>query len=216
MVMDLIRKQISKVTKDPGSEEALRARLGQLAGQQGRSVPEEDFAPLIKYLSEYVESAPDLLDACLAAAESAGIAKAVRPIVRTAAQYFLEPEDYIPDEWGLLGLLDDAYLVHNLMNQVSLHHEHHAGVPLLPVSLQGATHIVRGIIGEPIIGQLDKSVAATLGNRLVEQHLGQLAMHNQTLSFKNVSRPNGPGTWGDEWEDEVTRVAAECGISVDF
>lgn len=94
-MMDPIRKQISEVASKPGTEDALRGRLKQLAGRQGQSLSEDHFALLIRHLHEYVESAPDLLQACLDAASRAGFAAALKPIIERAAQYFLEPEDYI-------------------------------------------------------------------------------------------------------------------------
>ncbi len=210
-MLDLIRKQISDVAAKPGSEAALRGRLEQLAGHQGQTLSDDGLALLIRHLHAYVESTPDLLEASLSAADDAGLGEALKPIVKTAGDYFLEQEDYIPDDWGLLGLLDDAYLVHCLLDRVSHHHQEQTGVPLLPVSLAGATQVVRWIIGEPIIGQLDRTVAATLRSARVSQQLQRLARRHKTLSFGDAS----PRTWGAEWKDEMARIADKCGISVD-
>lgn len=208
MLTTLIRNQITSAFNTRGFDGVARERLQQLAGGQ---VPDQQKSDrLIELLCEYVERAPQLLDACWSAAQQAGVANEASPILETAAHYFIEPQDFIPDQLGLYGLLDDAYLTHKFVGRTSDLYQQYSGQPLLPIDLSSMNSVARSVIGEPLAGQLDQTVEATIQN--VIQQI-QLLAQQQQMQF---SQTGGPGSWGGAWEDEMARVGAECGISINW
>lgn len=213
MVSQLIRQHIALVLNDPGSTRAFERRLGQLAAQQGQKIPAEAIQRITTLAEGYVKSTADLLDTCAYASHQAGVGHVVLPLLEQAAQYFLHPADFIPDHLGLYGLLDDAYIVHNLLWKVSLLYQQHTGVPLLSISLEGPNQVVRNLIGEPLASRLDQIVHEAIQTALVQNTLLQLQQQRST-TWDLSSRTGGPGSWGGTIEDEIARVGAELGISL--
>ena len=216
MVTQLIRQKIAAAVGSQQGMELLAERLGQIGAEQGQEMSPEAIRQIVGVVRDYVESTPNLLEACAFAANQAGVGGFVMPILEVAAGYFMEPMDFIPDHFGLYGLLDDAYLTQNLLAQISGLYQQQTGMPLLPISLDGANQIVRGIIGEPLAGRLDQAVAQTIQTAIVQQSLGQLAAQPGTLDFSGYSPTGGPGSWGGCVEDEIARIGAECGISINY
>jgi uncharacterized membrane protein YkvA (DUF1232 family) len=211
-----IRQHIDRVLSDPQSFEIAEQRLRQLVSQQGQSISEQQLRQFIAQLQAYVQGTPDLLDACAQAAAQAGVGHVVLPVLDIAGQYFLQPMDSIPDHFGLYGLLDDAYATQTLLIQISNVYAQSTGVPLLPFNLAGASMIVRGIIGEPIASQLDAAVVQTVQGALIQNNLAQLQVYGAGLPFADSYGTGGPGSWGGTWEDEMSRIGAECGISINW
>jgi uncharacterized membrane protein YkvA (DUF1232 family) len=186
-----------------------------MAGAEAAKLDERALDGYADVMEQYVRDTVDLLEACSMAANQAGIGALVDPILAVATQYFLQPLDFIPDEAGLYGLLDDAYLARSLIAQVSELYRHRTGVPLVPFDLVPDNVTVRAVIGEPVATQLDRTVAGTLQNAVVQQSLAGLYGHNSTLNgFEHLSATGGPGSWGGCVEDEIARLGAECGISI--
>lgn len=209
MITNMIRNQIANTFATPGFDSVARERLQQLASGD---VPDPKKADrLIELLCEYVERAPQLLEACWSAAQQAGVANEASPILEAAARYFVEPQDFIPDQMGLYGLIDDAYLTHKFVGGTSDLYQQYAGHPLLPLDLSSMNSVARSIIGEPLAGQLDQTVEQTI--QAVIQHIQLLAQQQQQFQY---SPTGGPGSWGGTWEDEMSRLGAECGISINW
>lgn len=209
MITNLIRDQIATTFGTPGFDGMMRERLRQLA--EGEAVDPQKVDRLIELLCEYVERAPQLLDSCWSAAQQAGVAEEAAPILETAAHYFIEPQDFIPDQMGLYGLIDDAYLTHCFVGQTSDLYRQYSGTPLLPLDLAPMNAVARAVIGEPLASQLDQAVDATI--QTVIQHIQQLAQQQQKPQF---SQTGGPGSWGGSWESEMARMSAECGFSINW
>jgi hypothetical protein len=117
----------------------------------------------------------------------------VQPILDVTEDYFLSPDDIIPDHYGLVGLLDDAYLTHMLMEAISDRHKSQTGRSLLPTDAHETNTFVRRLIGEPFVSILDKHVATTLDGlsekRIIKQILAALAQMN----LSSVPQP----IWGN-------------------
>ena len=86
-------------------------------------------------------------------------------------------------------------------------------LPLLQIELDGDNAVVRAIIGEPLASTLDQDVATTIQTAIVQQQVSQLYGQG-TLNVG--SRTGGPGSWGGCVEDEIARLGAECGISINY
>ena len=94
-------------------------------------LPEEDAqGVLARFIAAYVEQVPDVLDAAANVAREAGIEARIRPVLRVAEQFFLQPPALMAGHEGLEGLLDEAYLAHRLVEEVNDRYILHFGQPL--------------------------------------------------------------------------------------
>jgi len=209
MIINAMRKQIADTFNSPGFDKFARQRLQEIS--EGSAIDQAREDRVVVLLREYVERAPQLLEACLDAAQRAGVANEAAPILEVAARYFLEPHDFIPDQLGLFGLLDDAYLTHKFVARTSELYQQFAGYPLLPLDLSPMNAVARSVIGEPLAGQLDHTVDQAI--QTVLQQIQLLAQQRQQFQF---SPTGGPGAWGGTWEDEMARTGAELGISINW
>ena len=214
MVTQLIRSHIAQVLAMPHTDQVMRERIGQIASANGQTIPPQAEAQILDVVRGYVTGTVDLLDACSDASHQAGVAQFVMPLLDLAGRYFLTPQDYIPDSLGLLGLLDDAYLARHLLAELSALYQQHTGIPLIPVPLADDNAIVRTLIGEPLASRLDEEVASTVQSALVQTRMGPMYAAGQGLHVS--SRTGGPGSWGGCIEDEIARIGAECGISINY
>lgn len=115
---------------------------------------------VVEAIRGYVESMPEVVDAAMAAAEAAGVRESIEPMFATALAYVNEELDFIPDRLGLAGLVDDAYLVHNLMQEMSQRHRALTGKDLVPPTTFELSQRMRRLIGEPTATRLDVAVVA--------------------------------------------------------
>ena len=117
----------------------------------------------------------------------------------------------IPDHAGTIGLVDDAYLVHAFLSQVNTAYQANTGRPLLMFDPAPTLQVLGGIAGPQVSGQLNQAVIQGVAQAVEQSQYEQLTQWKQTLS-----PTGGPGAWGGTWEDEMARVGAECGISINW
>lgn len=129
---------------------------------------------VVDRIAAYVTSAADLLDAAHAAAEAAGVADAVGPMLASAVAYVHEDIDFIPDSLGLAGLIDDAYIVHGLVQELSGRHEAAFGKPLVSQTDAAESQRMRRLIGEPTATRLDVAVVAFTRRQTVSGMIEQI------------------------------------------
>ena len=213
MVTQLIRQQIAQALALPHSNQVFAERMREIASAQSLSLDDDAIAQYAALATNYIADTVDLLDACAFASQQVGVAQQVMPLLGLSEQYFLNTQDYIPDSYGLYGLLDDAYIAKSLLVQISAVFQQYTGYPLLNIALDGDNALVRVIIGEPLASTLDQEVANTLQNAIVQQQVNQM-QGQHTLDVG--SRTGGPGSWGGCIEDEIARLCAECGISINY
>lgn len=171
----------------------LRRAVINLAKLDGRSVTESEVQKVIDFVREYIEHAPALMLKIEEAAAMDGAQPDVQPILDAAEDYFLSQDDIIPDHYGLVGLLDDAYLTHTLMQAMSDRYKSQSGKSLLPPEAHEINAFVRRLIGEPFVSMLDEHVSTTLGHASVQQNINQMLV---VLGQMNLS--SGPDLiWGN-------------------
>ena len=137
-------------------------------------LPKED-APgaLSAFVIAYIEEVPDVLDAAAEVAREAGIEAAVKPVLKIAEQFFLQPPALMAGHEGLDGLLDEAYLAHRLVEEVNDRYIAHLGRPLIPLDTTRANLIAHQLIGEPFANQLDEAVHHALTGMLDDASFDQ-------------------------------------------
>ncbi|UTH36632.1 hypothetical protein NLY39_00350 [Pseudomonas sp. KHPS1] len=171
-----VRQSIAQAQQHEVSSQALarflQAQLERL--HPSIRLPEED-APgaLSAFVSAYIEQVPEVLDAAVEVAREAGIEDAVKPVLKIAEHFFLQPPPLIDGHEGLEGLLDEAYLAHRLVEEVNDRYITHLGQPLIPLDTTRANLIAHQLIGEPFANQLDEAVHHALAGMLDDASFDQ-------------------------------------------
>ncbi|MBP8184507.1 MAG: hypothetical protein KAX95_01375 [Pseudomonas sp.] len=113
---------------------------------------------LARFVAAYVAQVPELLDAADAVAVDAGIQAQIKPVLKIAEEYFLQPPALLNGHDGLDGLLDEAYLAHRLVEEMNDLYIGQFGQPLIPMDTTVANLIAHQLIGEEFANQLDDAV----------------------------------------------------------
>lgn len=206
-MFDPMTSHIAAVRGQPNAEAGLRSRLAEVLGDPNHPQTEQ----VVQAVNGAIDSIPVILQNMAAAAQQAGIAHLIAPLFQQVTHYFLRGDDLIPDHHGTLGLLDDAYLVHAFLGRVNLAYQANTGRPLLMFDPSPTLQVLGGIIGAQATTTLDQAVVQGVESAVQQSRFEQLSQWNQTLS-----PTGGPGAWGGSWEDEMARVGAECGISINW
>jgi uncharacterized membrane protein YkvA (DUF1232 family) len=170
-----IRSQINAAFEHEDRTKTVAKLLAEHLARAGASLTPAQQTDCLNFVKAYIREAPDIMDAAFHAAQQAGVLDATRPIFDAAFNYWAEQHDFIPDKLGLIGVADDAYLTRMFMEAVSGLHAAKAGRPLLSVDLGPANRVMRGLIGEPIVTQLDALVGQTIAGQMIQSGLQQLA-----------------------------------------
>ena len=122
-------------------------------------LPAEDpLGVLSGFVSAYIEQVPDVLEAAASVAEEAGLQAQIKPVLKMAEAFFVQPPALMEGHYGLESLLDEAYLAHRLVEEVNDLYITHLGQPLIPLDTTVANLIAHRLIGEPFANQLDEAV----------------------------------------------------------
>ena len=184
----------------------LRLAVINLAKANGRRVTELQVQKVINFLGEYIQHAPALMERVENAATNAGTLGDVKPILDATEDYFLAPDDTIPDNLGLVGLVDDAYLTHSLMQAISDLYKARSGESLMPLEAHEDNAFVRRLIGEPFASMLDDRVSATLESAQMQRALEQMLIALGELDLSSGPDP----VWGILRGSEI--VDARLGV----
>ncbi|MET1079488.1 MAG: hypothetical protein ABWY06_15860 [Pseudomonas sp.] len=157
----------------------------QLPAQDGLGV-------LVRFVTAYVAQVPDVLEAAYAVAREAGIEAQVKPVLKVAEQFFLQPPALMAGHEGLDGLLDEAYLAHRLVEEVNDRYITHLGQPLIPLDTTVANLIAHQLIGEPFANQLDEAVHHAVDGMLGDDAFAQ----DSVLAYRErLASPQTEAAW---------------------
>lgn len=172
MTTPTIRKIISKAIVSEQNTGQLRAFLGKQQTQLSQTLilPKHDpISTLIIFITGYVESVPSSLDLVETVSKKLGFYNYASPFLLLAEDYFLHPPEAIADTQGLMGLLDEAFLAHRLLEEVNDNHMRHLNRPLLPVDMTEANAIVHHLIGDALASQLENLVQRAASQLLAQE-----------------------------------------------
>ena len=147
---------------------------------------------LERFVAAYIEQVPELLDAADAVAREAGIDAQIKPVLKIAEEYFLQPLALLNDHDGLDGLLDEAYLAHRLVEEVNDVYIAHMGQPLIPLDMTVANLIAHQLIGETFANQLDEVVHHTIDEMLDDE---SFALESVEAYRDKLSSPDTGAAW---------------------
>jgi len=186
MQIERIRTQIEEGKMIEQQSGVLHRAVGNLAKLNGVRVTELQLKKIIDFVTEYIEHAPALMMMIEETAAVSGALPDVQPILDVTEDYFLAPDDTIPDHYGLVGLLDDAYLTHMLMEAISNRHKSQTGKSLLPIDAHEMNTFIRRLIGEPFVSILDEHVATTLDGLSEKQNIDQILVALAQMNLPSV------------------------------
>jgi len=153
---------IAELCAGGGTEPELQDLLAVVAEREGVSAEQEDLEYGSRFVNGYIEQVPYMMKVAWTAASNVGLEKEMERILEMVESYWLEGDDIIPDELGVIGLLDDAYCSLTSMQAVSDHYRLQTGKHLFPDDLSAANMVMRKIIGEPYASELDRIVIRTM------------------------------------------------------
>ena len=172
MATPTIREVISAAILSEEKTGQLRARLGDRQTQLSQTLilPERDpVSALMIFITGYIESVPSSLSLVAAMSKKMGFHSYAAPFLSLAEDYFMHPPEPIADAQGLMGLLDEAFLAHRLLEEVNDNHMRHLSRPLLPVDMTEANTIVHHLIGDELASNLENLVQYAASQLLAEE-----------------------------------------------
>ena len=137
--------------------ESAKARDGRgtLEKHIARTLPESEASEVreaAEVAMEVIESIPVFLARARQESEERGLGSVVDPLLDRAQRYYLQPLDLIPEmTQGLVGLLDDSYLVIRTLQNLDKGPQ-----PFLDWDLDYPARFLQRLIGTPIAQRLDQ------------------------------------------------------------
>ncbi|KAA0956335.1 hypothetical protein [Pseudomonas sp. ANT_H12B] len=147
---------------------------------------------MTRFVAAYIEQVPDLLDAANEVAREAGIETQIKPVLKIAEQFFLQPPAIMTGHVGLDSLLDEAYLAHRLVEEVNDLYIKHFGQPLIPLDMTVANLIAHQLIGEAFANQLDEAVHHAVDEMLNEE---SFALESVEAYREKLNSPDTGAAW---------------------
>ncbi len=170
-----IQQMVSQCCGEELADQDLYELLAVVAERNGITPDDEELKRGSRFVVGYVEQVPYMLRVASTAAANVGLEAEMKRILEKVCSYWLEDLDIIPDHLGIIGLLDDAYCSLTTLQAVSDHFRLQTGKYLFPDDLTAANRVMRKIIGDPYVGDLDRFVSSALNEAGVMQALTALA-----------------------------------------
>ena len=176
----------------------LRKTLEQTARQRGAKLTKGAIQDAVKFVREYIEHVPLLMEQGSRAAQHLGVETQMGQMLEELENYWFETNDLVPDHLGLLGLADDAYATLFLLQSLSDYCQTTFGKPLLQQNLTAANQGMRGLIGDPVVSVVEQRVGVTCSNAMMRGTLGRL------MSADYGFRGAGPDPiWGNASIEDI-------------
>ena len=170
-----IQEIIADQFADSRSAADLHKLLTEVALRENVQPARHALAQGSSFIYNYIEQVPYLLTVAWTSARIVGLETEIRSILDMVESYWIEDDDIIPDNLGIIGLLDDAYCSLSSMQAISDLYRMQAGKHLFPDDLRSANMIMRKIIGEPYATRLDEIVSRAVDDSLVRETVKMLA-----------------------------------------
>jgi uncharacterized membrane protein YkvA (DUF1232 family) len=136
--------------------ESAKARDGRAALERhvAKTLPhanDKEVSEAVEVATEIIDSIPVFLARARQEARTRGLESVAGPLLDQAELYFLRPLDLIPEmTQGLVGLLDDSYLVVRTLESLDKGPQ-----PFLDWDLDYPARFLRRLIGAPVAQRLD-------------------------------------------------------------
>jgi len=179
----LIESMITELCSDDGTEPELCELLAVVAEREGVWAEPQDLEQGAQFVTAYINQVPYMIKVAWTAALTVGLESQMQQILDMVKSYWVEGDDVIPDELGIIGLLDDAYCSLTSLQSVSDHYRLQTGKHLFPSDLGTANQAMRRIIGEPYASELDRIVIRTMTQTGLVEAVKSMASEEKQLNF---------------------------------
>jgi len=154
-VIDLLRA---------GFDERVSAdEIAQALRRHATDVSSEDVGELAAVLEGYLRAVPDALEAALAMSKDPHFGRAVAFATGTILTYIFDEEDLLPEaSYGVVGLLDDAYLVHGFVDSLRRMYPLAAASSQYEAPDARTTEIVAAVLPEGVAESLRRTCESTI------------------------------------------------------
>ncbi|HVI02341.1 MAG TPA: DUF1232 domain-containing protein [Enhygromyxa sp.] len=164
---------------------AIEAKAGHLANyltdraaERGVPLGDRQRREALELFEGYVRSVPELLTGAMASAAGTPVEATMAKVMAAAVAYWDEPDDLVPDQLGVLGLLDDAYFSLRMLQLVSERLRDESGQTLIADDLSALDDVVRDMLGPQLIEVLDELVMLSLSSAPVDELIATIAEHS--------------------------------------
>jgi len=182
-----IESMIAELCAEDGMEPELHDLLAVVAKREGVSTTQEDLELGSRFVCAYIEQVPYMMKIAWTASMTVGLQTQMKQILDMVESYWIEGNDVIPDDLGIIGLLDDAYCSLTSLQSVSDHYRLQTGKHLFPNDLGAANRAMRKIIGEPYASELDRIVIQTMTETGLIEAVKSMASEEKQLNFSSNS-----------------------------
>jgi len=198
-----IESLIALHCQDEHAEQDLHDLLAVIAERNG-VVPElAELERGSRFVLGYVEQVPYMLKVAVTAAANVGLQAEMDQILNMVRSYWSLDLDVIPDHLGIIGLLDDAYCSLASLQAVSDHFQLQTGKYLFPDDLSAANKVMRKIIGDPYIAELDSYVTKAVKDAGIMQAVKAMASPDKQSHFANHANIWNHGPAGEMPADHL-------------
>lgn len=169
---------------DPHASVDLQELLVVVAEREGFEPDMSAVAHAASFVYNYIEQVPYLLTVAWTSAKTVGLEREIESVLNMVVSYWVEGDDVIPDNLGIVGVLDDAYCSLLSMQTMSDYFQLQTGKYLFPDDLTSANEVMRKIIGEPYASVLDSIVNKAMQAAHVKQAVKLLASPEKQQLFE--------------------------------
>ena len=222
-----IRGQVRAAIETEERTQQLAVHLAQVFGQKGVAVTPQTLDEARGLVINYIQHVPDLLDELASTAEAQGLKDQVDPLLDGVTAYFEDPDDLVADSFGLIGLVDDAYLAYSALRQINQLAMHECGQELVADNLEGVNQVIELLLGPELVSQLQQRAISELDLQddsnpwwnVGKAVLGGLVAYGAYRMISNAAEQQMANTqpasssWGNTFEDQVSQFMAESGYS---
>ncbi len=188
---------IGEQCADPHAVRELHELLAVVAERNDIQPDDEELERGSRFVVGYIEQVPYMLRVANTAAANVGLESEMGMIIEMVRSYWLQDHDLIPDHLGIIGLLDDAYCSLSSLQAVSDHFRLQTGKHLFPEDLSAANRVMRKIIGEPYVSDLDRMVTSAVKEAGVMQAVKALASPDKQQYFDSQANIWNHGPAGE-------------------
>jgi len=110
----------------------------------------------------YVVSVPFYIENMWQAAAAQDGEAQIKPILENIRNYFFKADDLIPDHHGVIGLLDDAYMVYCFIKELNQFSIQHTGNSFVELDLDYQRQLIAVNLGADIAEQIEADVKSTI------------------------------------------------------
>ena len=187
MDTSFIESMIEQLGSSSHLDSELHDLLAVVAERQGADAGPDELERASRFVTAYIGQVPYMMKVAWTSACNVGLEKEMDRILEVATSYWIEGDDVIPDDLGVIGLMDDAYCSLTLLQAVSDNYRLLTGKHLFPDDLTSANQAMHRIIGEPYVTELETIVVRTMKQAHVVQSVKKLADEEKQINLDSNS-----------------------------